>query len=87
MFRGKHGQVALDDFCNICTQQILPPCPHGLDESPYQAKIAATVMATFPIWLMYFRLTRAEICHGKLVHIADDLPESKVPAGLSLADQ
>jgi len=87
VFRGKHGQVALEDVRNICTQQILSPRPHGLNEGPYEANVAATVASTLARWSMYVRLTCTEIGHGELIHITDDLAQSKMQAGLSLADQ
>jgi len=80
--------VTLENTRDICTQQILPPCPHGLDKSSYEANVTTSMAwAAFTRRPMYSRLTGAEIGYGELVHVADDLAMSKMQTGLSLADQ
>lgn len=87
VFRGKNGQVTLENLRNIGTQQILPPCSHSLDKSTYETKVAAPVAATFGGRLMHGRQTGAEIGHGELAHVADDLAMRKMQTGLSLTGQ
>jgi hypothetical protein len=86
VFHCKNSQVALEDICDICTQQILPPSPHSFDERPYQAKVA-TLAHTFERRPVYGRLSRAEMGYRELIHITHDLPKSKMQACLSLAYQ
>ena len=87
VFCRKNGQVALEDVRDVCTQQILPSGPYGLDEVPHEADVAAAVTPTFGRRSMQGRLSGAKIGHGELVHVTDDLAKGEMHAGLSVADQ
>jgi len=87
VFRRKNGQVALEDVRDICGQQILPLRSHGFDKSPYEAEVATTMAATFETRPMHGRLAGAEIGHGELAHVADDLTVREMQTGQSLANQ
>jgi len=87
VFRGKNGEVALEDVRHIGTQQSLLPRLHGLNKGPHESVVAAAVASAFGGWLMYGLLTGAEVGHGELSHVADDLSVSEVQAGLAVTDQ
>lgn len=78
--------MTLENVRDICTQQILLPCPNSLDERSYKANVTAS-MAAFVRRPMYGRLTGAEISYGELVHVTDDLAMSKMQTGLPFTDQ
>ena len=79
--------MTLENFRDICAQQILPPRSHSLNKSTYEAKVAAPMAATFEGRPMYGRLTGTKISYGELAHVANDLAMRKMQTGLPLTDQ
>jgi hypothetical protein len=79
--------MTLENFRNICAQQILPPRSHSLDEGSYEAKVTAPMAATFEGRPMHGRLVGAEISYGELAHVTNNLAMGKMQTGLPLTDQ